>query len=169
MVPEAEEVPLSPNGSSSHQAAEPVPAPKPATAAGRSGPGGVETVHEPRLDFLFRSRATQAGQPESFDALWPKRSARQREGQPQVEETPNPAAETPTATEAPPGEENSAVPVTTAAPIDEIPSVAILKSGVVDGMPYTLYADGSIEAQLPQGTVRFGSITELRAHIESNS
>jgi hypothetical protein len=36
-------------------------------------------------------------------------------------------------------------------------------------MAYTLYADGSIEAQLPQGTVRFGSITELRAHIENNS
>ena len=48
-------------------------------------------------------------------------------------------------------------------------SVAILKSGVVDGMAYTLYADGSIEAQLPQGTVRFGSIAELRAHIESNA
>jgi hypothetical protein len=48
-------------------------------------------------------------------------------------------------------------------------SVAILKSGVVDGMAYTLYADGSIEAQLPHGTVRFGSIAELRAHIENNS
>jgi hypothetical protein len=45
----------------------------------------------------------------------------------------------------------------------------ILKSGVVDGMAYTLYADGSIEAQLPNGTVRFGSIAELRAHIDNNS
>ena len=34
---------------------------------------------------------------------------------------------------------------------------AILKSGVVDGMAYTLYADGSIEAKMPTGTVRFGS------------
>ena len=48
-------------------------------------------------------------------------------------------------------------------------AAAILKSGVVDGMAYTLYADGSIEAKLPQGTVKFGSIAELRAHIESNS
>jgi hypothetical protein len=48
-------------------------------------------------------------------------------------------------------------------------STGILKSGVVDGMAYTLYVDGSIEAQLPQGTVRFGSIAELRAHIENNS
>ena len=28
--------------------------------------------------------------------------------------------------------------------------VAILKSGVIDGMGYTLYTDGSIEAQLPK-------------------
>jgi hypothetical protein len=40
---------------------------------------------------------------------------------------------------------------------------------VVEGMAYTLYSDGSIEAQLPGGTVRFGSITELRNHIEQNS
>jgi len=43
---------------------------------------------------------------------------------------------------------------------------AILKSGVIDGMPYTLYADGSIEAQLPQGTIRFASVDALRAHLE---
>jgi hypothetical protein len=47
--------------------------------------------------------------------------------------------------------------------------VSILKSGVIDGMAYTLYSDGSIEAQLPQGTLRFGSIAALRDHIESKS
>jgi hypothetical protein len=47
--------------------------------------------------------------------------------------------------------------------------ITILKSGIVDGMAYTLYSDGSIEAQLPQGLLRFGSITELRAHIEQDS
>ena len=56
-----------------------------------------------------------------------------------------------------------------AAPAPRAAVVAILKSGVVDGMAYTLYADGSIEAKLPHGTVRFGSIAELRAHIETNS
>jgi hypothetical protein len=54
-------------------------------------------------------------------------------------------------------------------PQEPAPSPAILKSGVVDGMAYTLYADGSIEAKLPEGTVRFSSVAELRAHIESNS
>jgi hypothetical protein len=47
-------------------------------------------------------------------------------------------------------------------------AVAVLKSGVVDGMGYTLYVDGSIEAELPEGTVRFASIHELRAHLEKS-
>ncbi len=47
--------------------------------------------------------------------------------------------------------------------------VAILKSGVIDGMAYTLYADGSIEAELPQGTVRFASVDALRAHLEKSA
>jgi hypothetical protein len=50
-----------------------------------------------------------------------------------------------------------------------ITGVSILKSGVVNGMAYTLYSDGSIEAQLPEGTLRFGSITELRNHIEQSA
>jgi hypothetical protein len=36
-------------------------------------------------------------------------------------------------------------------------------------MAYTLYSDGSIEAQLPQGTLRFGSISALRSHIENSA
>jgi hypothetical protein len=49
---------------------------------------------------------------------------------------------------------------------DAAAPVSALKSGVVEGMAYTLYSDGSIEAQLPQGKLRFGSITALRNHIE---
>ena len=52
--------------------------------------------------------------------------------------------------------------------VSEPRAVAILKSGVVDGMGYTLYVDGSIEADLPQGTVRFASINELRAYLEKS-
>ena len=47
--------------------------------------------------------------------------------------------------------------------------ISILKSGVVEGMAYSLYSDGSIEAELPQGTLRFGSIEALRNHIESST
>jgi hypothetical protein len=43
--------------------------------------------------------------------------------------------------------------------------ISVLRSGIVDGMADTLYSDGSIEAQLP-GILRFGSIIELRHHLE---
>jgi hypothetical protein len=46
--------------------------------------------------------------------------------------------------------------------------VAILKSGMIDGMAYTLYADGSIEAVLPTGPIRFASVEALRAHLEKS-
>jgi hypothetical protein len=52
---------------------------------------------------------------------------------------------------------------------EEQPPVTILKSGVVDGMAYSLYSDGSIEAQMPEGMMRFASIDELRAHLDQRS
>jgi hypothetical protein len=47
--------------------------------------------------------------------------------------------------------------------------VTLVKSGVVDGMAYSLYSDGSIEAQMPEGMMRFDSIAELRAHLDQRS
>ena len=44
--------------------------------------------------------------------------------------------------------------------------ITVLKSGVVDGMAYSLYSDGSIEAEMPEGMMRFASIDELRAHLD---
>jgi len=52
---------------------------------------------------------------------------------------------------------------------EEPQAVTVLKSGVVDGMAYSLYSDGSIEAQMPEGMMRFGSIDELRAHLDQRS
>jgi hypothetical protein len=148
VVANGEDVPLSPNGSG-HHGAERKPDPRPEPEA-RSG--GPETGKEPRLDFLFRPktppRPPQQG--EQFDAMWPRR-------RPGDQSKPDEVARQPSLGDEPPRAER------------EPRSVAILKSGVVDGMAYTLYADGSIEAQLPHGTVRFGSIAELRAHIENNS
>jgi len=161
-VPEAEDtVPLSPNGQQAAHHAEPPTQVEPVPRS--AGAAAVET-REPRLDFLFRPRQTRpAPQQEAFDSLWPKRPAREGQPDPRLE-----VARAPAASAAP-----HAAPAAEAEPEDAAPApqertVAILKSGVVDGMAYTLYADGSIEAQLPQGTVRFGSIAELRAHIENN-
>lgn len=55
-------------------------------------------------------------------------------------------------------------------PAEEPPQasgVTVLKSGVVDGMAYSLYSDGSIEAQMPEGMMRFASIDELREHLDN--
>lgn len=45
------------------------------------------------------------------------------------------------------------------------PEPTVLKSGIVGGMAYTLYSDGSIQAELPDGVVRFASLMELREHV----
>jgi hypothetical protein len=49
---------------------------------------------------------------------------------------------------------------------EDRPEVTVLKSGIVDGMAYSLYSDGSIEAEMPEGMMRFASIDELRAHLD---
>ena len=87
----------------------------------------------------------RASRPSYFDAMWPA------EPRPQKREPPKPEAPEAQVPE-PPKEQ-----------------VAILKSGMVDGMAYTLYVDGSIEAELPNGTLRFASINELRDHLSRNS
>jgi hypothetical protein len=148
VVTNGEDVPLSPNGSH-HHGAEHKSEPRPEPEARPGAP--AETGKEPRLDFLFRPKTPPRPpqQQEQFDSMWPKR-------RPGDQSKPDEVARQSSLGGEPRAER-------------EPRSVAILKSGVVDGMAYTLYADGSIEAQLPHGTVRFGSIAELRAHIENNS
>lgn len=52
---------------------------------------------------------------------------------------------------------------------DKPAEVTLLKSGEVDGMTYSLYSDGSMEAQMPEGMMRFASIEELRAYLDQRS
>jgi hypothetical protein len=114
----------------------------------------------PRLEPKLKAgEKTNGAAPKGF---WPV--GRKREA-PQVTRTAPPVF--PPVVEPPPAEPvpiaEAPAAVETAAPVP----VSVLKSGVVEGMAYTLYSDGSIEAQFPQGMLRFGSIAELRAHIES--
>jgi hypothetical protein len=44
--------------------------------------------------------------------------------------------------------------------------VEVLKSGTVGDMAYTLYTDGSIDAEFADGKLRFKSIEHLRRHLE---
>jgi len=106
-----------------------------------------------------------------FDSMWPPEN--RMFGRSDAETKTAPTEEEQGAAE--PAVQEGPAPANTApaepAPAEEAPkprAIAILKSGVVDGMSYTLYVDGSIEAELPQGTLRFASIHELRAHLEQN-
>ncbi|MBR1202324.1 MULTISPECIES: DUF308 domain-containing protein [unclassified Bradyrhizobium] len=97
--------------------------------------------------------------PATFDDAWPK-AERPRSVDVAPRRTPRPSTfgETQSASAAP----SSGHPP----PPQEQPPVTVLKSGVVDGMAYSLYSDGSIEAQMPEGMMRFASIDELRSHLE---
>ncbi len=44
----------------------------------------------------------------------------------------------------------------------------VYRSGVIDGMAYTLFMDGSIQAELPQGTVKFTNIDDLQKYLLGN-
>jgi len=54
-----------------------------------------------------------------------------------------------------------------AAPASGTPETTVYKSGVIDGMAYTLFMDGAIEAELPQGRVKFASVDELQKYLTS--
>ncbi|MBR0956213.1 DUF308 domain-containing protein [Bradyrhizobium japonicum] len=98
--------------------------------------------------------------PASFDVAWPKPDRTRPPEPPVVPRRPSPPRSPSTFTEAAPPPAPEPPP-----PVEPAP-VTVLKSGVVDGMAYSLYSDGSIEAQMPEGMMRFASIDELRAHLD---
>ena len=166
IVADEEEVTLSPSGASLPQThrprtLEPAPSEPKVSPEDRAGGAAVEALKASRLDFLFRSKPTRpASQRENFDAAWPAAGKRpETESSTALKGDQDQSDHTATAEDRRPQEASG----------EQTHAAAILKSGVVDGMAYTLYADGSIEAKLPHGTVKFGSIAELRAHIETNS
>jgi hypothetical protein len=157
----------------------PAPAPEPAEAAPASKPRrnllfsstsrkererAEARTSEPPADVRPAPPVPEAGEapPATFDDAWPKSErARATDAPP-----PRRAGRAPStfadagagaagANRPPPVERNEAQP-----------QVTVLKSGVVDGMAYSLYSDGSIEAQMPEGMMRFASIDELRAHLD---
>jgi hypothetical protein len=51
------------------------------------------------------------------------------------------------------------------APTANSPATTVYRSGVIDGMAYSLFMDGSIEAELPTGRVKFATIDELQKYL----
>jgi len=135
-------------------------------------PSSLEARLAPRAESPMQRATPQVEPPkekERFDLVWPDRGAAPSPSEPKVEIQREPALDMPLPpVPARPRENRPAterrMPEMPRKPIERGP--AILKSGVIDGMPYTLYADGSIEAQLPQGMVKFASVDALRAHLE---
>jgi hypothetical protein len=101
-------------------------------------------------------------QPATLKAAWPRadrpRPAELPRRSPRMPSTLSEGEDAPTPGSAPERHPPS--------PREEHPPVTVLKSGVVDGMAYSLYSDGSIEAQMPEGMMRFSSIDELRSHLD---
>jgi hypothetical protein len=128
-----------------------------------NGAAGIRTgLHLP--SNLRRASAGERQSGPDFDALWPKGPRPSRA----VETSKAPIAQGSnlTAIQSP---QNAQAPQSPAPPSSQDGAISVLKSGVVNGMPYTLYSDGSIEAQFAEGTLRFSSITELRNHIEQSA
>jgi hypothetical protein len=103
--------------------------------------------------------------PASFEDAWPKPDRVRPPEPPAVSRRPPPRSPSTFAEPAapPPGSEPEMEPAV------EQGAVTVLKSGIVDGMAYSLYSDGSIEAQMPEGMMRFASIDELRTHLDQRS
>ena len=166
---EAEGLPLSPRDAA---AAPPVPFLEPPKVPPRSfGPPSPEPLsfEPPPLEPPWRAPPRRQDRP-SFDSMWPVQPRT-----PAPEPPSSPHQPVPSRAETIPRAGATRMPESQPEPEPEherepdVQPVAILKSGVVDGMGYTLYVDGSIEAELPDGTLRFASINELRTHLEKNA
>jgi hypothetical protein len=169
-----DEAPLSPRPS--QRPAMPVaqPADEPKVWSPSRDTAPVQTTAAPRVEQPMPRATPQVESPKEkdrfgFDLVWPDRTAAEPAAEPPKRE---PALDMPLPPV--PVRPRESRPVEKRAePAPRKPAAergpAILKSGVIDGMPYTLYADGSIEAQLPQGTVKFASVDALRAHLEKQT
>lgn len=145
-VPEPVE-PLRPSPRAAPVAEEPAPSAPPAPArTGWRPPRPAAERTPPKPTAAPEPRRPSAASDNPFDSAWPEKPATPPRREPSLE----PPAEHPPAG-------------------GRAEAATVLKSGIVDGMAYTLYTDGSIEAELAQGVVRFGSIEELRNHLEKSA
>lgn len=133
-------------------------------------------------DSAAGSDATRSGKPEASSSsvlsegslttyvdtqAWPRNEPPQRTSRGLVERAP-PAEKPTVADRVPPAASRAPAVEKSTEPEEQIaPKVTVIKSGVVDGMAYSLYSDGSIEAQLPEGMMRFASIDDLRDHLDN--
>ena len=143
------------------------PAPRPARAAA-SG----EAPRRPSLLSWFGSASPPAPDTAKAPPAAPDAAAA-----PQVDLAPlargaeEPRVVVPPPAAAPPSPRPPAPPLrappkpAATAPAPASADATVYKSGVIDGMAYSLFMDGSIEAELPQGKVKFASVDELQKYL----
>ncbi|MBV9346599.1 MAG: hypothetical protein JO245_01355 [Pseudolabrys sp.] len=179
---ETSEVPLSPRQPASGSARPSFEPPLPRFG---QGPQAPFTPAEPSRPRQENWKASDTGRPAApvgdsrfFEAMWPSKP---RHAPPPAPESPPrfappsralepmpepPRAESVIRAPSPPPLSEPEEIEPTPAPVSAVP---VLRTGVVEGMAYTLYVDGSIEAELPSGKLHFASINELRSHLASNT
>jgi hypothetical protein len=181
VVEEPESVPLSPHAPArgpapmrAERAAEARSMPQPASKQSNgAAPAARSAVLEASRLGSAGERPVEPLRANMFDAVWPTEAkAEVRSGAAVATEAyaraPAPVPINARIEPVVAVEKQEEVAPTVQSAASELRPVSILKSGVIDGMAYTLYTDGAIEAHLAQGTMRFGSIDELREHLESN-
>jgi hypothetical protein len=151
------------------------PAPRPARSAASAVPAAASKPS--LLGWFGRGSAQATARPEAAPAAAPAVDLAPLTRMP---EEPRPApvpapplapapVAAPVATvkpaPAPPRPAPAVKPAAKPAPANGSAEATIYKSGVIDGMAYTLFMDGSIEAELPQGRVKFASVEDLQKHI----
>jgi hypothetical protein len=189
VMEEADSVPLSPQAlaraavlgpARSERAADVKPAQQPVTklTGGTSAALRSVALESPRVADRWADKPQQAEKPQHphlFDTLWPPGSKVDAVfgGEAIVSDPKSKSEAKPKSEPKSKSEAERIEPVISVGDKRDDPRVtttaielSVLKSGVIDGMGYTLYTDGTIDAQLSEGTMRFSSIDALRDHLE---
>jgi hypothetical protein len=125
-----------------------------AALAAEASMSGAEVASEPRRN--------------AFDEAWPEPDRPRSEPSRRLLPSDAVAPAHPETNASAAGAAAKSEPAVASAP--EPPAgVTLLKSGEVDGMAYSLYSDGSIEARMPEGMMRFSSIDDLRSYLDQRS
>jgi hypothetical protein len=105
---------------------------------------------------------------ETFEAIWSSEHRSSGEG-PEQRTEPLPDTRMRSAeSKSPPLSPTQSAASASTKPVHVEPRpLPILKTGVIQQTAYTLFSDGSIETQMPEGVRRFASIEEFLGHLEN--
>ena len=134
----------------------PPPYPPPLGGEGRVGGTSAVSSHD-----IFSK--------ETFEAIWSSEHRSSRNGPEQRSEPRPDTRMRPAGSKSPPLSPAQAAASASTRPAHVEPRpLPILKSRVIQQIAYTLFTDGSIETQMPQGVRRFASIEEFLSHLEKS-